>query len=290
MISPTADEWRALTPAERDQFLVAALDALDAAKDPVAEGRPHKLAVGRAMDLLSLYFGTLGRAIYLAEELAVVYPEEPMFSPDILAVLDVPQPEEDERLAWVVADEGRGPDLVLEVLHRGDRRKDLVDNVARYARLGISEYFVYDHAQQRIHAFRLAPSAARYDRILPQRGRHRSEVLGLDLTIQGGKLHVYYGSAELFGTTELVGRLEGMVQELQAKAEAAQAAADAAEAKVTQAAVALQSAIAGLLEARRIDLSEPVRRRIEETFDVELLNRWLRRAATALHDGELLDG
>jgi Uma2 family endonuclease len=75
----------------------------------------------------------------------------------VLAVLDVPQPEDDERMAWVVADEGKGLDLVLEVLHHADRNKDLVENVERYARLGIPEYFVYDRARQRIHGHRRSP-------------------------------------------------------------------------------------------------------------------------------------
>ncbi len=42
--------------------------------------------------------------------------------------------------------EGRGPDFILEVLHLGDRKKDLVKNVERYARLGVEEYFVYDRS------------------------------------------------------------------------------------------------------------------------------------------------
>ena len=86
-------------------------------------------------------------------------------------VLDVVEPEDDQRLAWVVADEGKGIDLALEVLHRGDRKKDLVRNVERYAALGIAEYFVYDRAEQRIHAFRLPPTGARrYQRVVPQGG------------------------------------------------------------------------------------------------------------------------
>lgn len=125
-----------MSPAARERFLIDAIDSLNDPKDLMSEGRPHKLTKGRAIDLLSLHFDSLGRVIYLAEELAVAYPGEPVFSPDILAVLDVPQPEDDQRLAWVVEDEGRGLDLVIEVLHHGDRKKDLVRNVTRYAGLG----------------------------------------------------------------------------------------------------------------------------------------------------------
>src|SRR5271156_4739834 len=147
-----------MTASER---LSLQLQVLDALSDPVAamsEGRPHRKAKSRALDALSLHFRSTGRVVYLAEEMAVLYPGEKPFSPDLLAVIDVAEPEDDERMSWVVADEGKGLDLVIEVLHKGDRDKDLVENVARYAHLGIPEYFVYDHGRQQIHGFRLGPS------------------------------------------------------------------------------------------------------------------------------------
>jgi len=180
--------------------------------------------------------------------MAVVYPGEEVFSPDLLAVLDVPQPEDDPRMAWVVADEGKGLDWVLEVLHRGDRNKDLVDNVERYAHLGIPEYFIYDRACQQIHGYRLAGAhlagaAQRYQRIVPQSGRYSSSVLGLDMAIQGGTLRFFHGMAELFGSADLIGRLTGMVEELEAKAEQASA-------KAEQASAGLRGAVLAVLDAR----------------------------------------
>src|SRR5580704_9299699 len=152
---PTAEAWRAMTPEERLDFQVRILDVLSDPRSLMSEGRPHKRAKSRALDALHLYFRTTGRVIYLAEEMAVLYPGWDAFSPDVLAVLDVPQPDDDPRMSWVVADEGKGPDLILEVLHHGDRNKDLVQNVERYAQLGIPEYFVYDRAKQQIHGHRL---------------------------------------------------------------------------------------------------------------------------------------
>ena len=58
-----------------------------------------------------------------------------MFAPDLIAVLDV---EQGERLHWVVAEEGKGIDLALEVTLRGSRKKDLEENVERYARTGMT--------------------------------------------------------------------------------------------------------------------------------------------------------
>jgi hypothetical protein len=97
-VGPSLEEWRAMTAAERESFLVKVLDALSDPRNAMTEGRPHKKAKTRAIDLLGLHFKAMGRIVYLAEEMAVVYPGEETFSPDVLAVVDVPQPEDDERM------------------------------------------------------------------------------------------------------------------------------------------------------------------------------------------------
>ena len=314
IVAPTAEEWRAMTAAEQERFLVRVLDALSDPRSAMAEGRPHQKAKGRAIDMLGLHFRTQGRVIYLAEEMAVVYPGEAVFCPDILAVIDVPQPEEDERLAWVVADEGRGLDWVLEVLHHGDRKKDLVENVERYAALGIPEYFVYDRGRQHIHGYRLAgPGARRYQRIVPQLGRYRSEVLGLDLAMQGGQLRFFVGMSELFGSTDLIDRLGLMMADLEKKLDDAQAQAERAQARVEQAEAqaqarveqaeaqaqaqaeraqealgALRDAVLALVAARGIALQDSAHARLVSCDDPALLRRWLLRAATASSADALL--
>ena len=139
-IGPARDEWHAMPPAERDRFYTQVFDALNALPEAMSEGRPHSRARSSAIDALTRHFRSTGRTIYVADDLAVIYPGEPVFSPDLLAVLDVPQPDpdEDERMAWVVVDEGRGPDFVLEVLHKGNRDKDLRRNVTELARPRVS--------------------------------------------------------------------------------------------------------------------------------------------------------
>jgi Uma2 family endonuclease len=275
VIAPTEDEWRAMTLAERDALLIRILDALSDPAAAMSEGRRHKKAKTRAIDALGLHFGSIGRAVYLAEEMAVLHPGEAVFTPDVLAVVGVVEPDDDPRMAWVVADEGKGLDLVIEVLHRGNRDKDLVDNVERYASLGIPEYFVYDRQNQQIYGYRLANEhARRYRRIVPQFGRHASTVLGLDLAIEGGTLRFFYGMAELPGTSDLIGRLNGMVADLEARAEEAQA-------RSAQALAALREGIATFLGARGVALSDEARARLASCDDVTTLQRWLLRATTA---------
>ncbi|WP_159397072.1 Uma2 family endonuclease [Sorangium cellulosum] len=278
-----------MSPAERERLLVKVVDALSDPRRAMSEGRPHHKAKSRAIDMLTLHFGSTGRTIYLAEEMAVLYPGEEPFVPDILAVLDVPQPEDDPRMAWVVAEEGVGLSLVLEVLHQGDRKKDLVANVDRYARLRIPEYFVYDRLRQQIHGYRLpGPDAARYQRVVPQMGRYPSAVLGLDLAVVSDKLQFFYGMAELFGSADLIGRLKGMMESLearaeqaQAQAEQAQAQAEQAQAQAEQAMMGLQDAILAALEMRRIACSEEARLRLRSCQEPATLQRWLLRAMSA---------
>ena len=112
------------------------------------EGDEHFDAKAEGLDTLRRYYRHLNRRIYLAAELATYYPDEPRFSPDLLAVADV---DPHTRGKWVVSAEGKGLDLVIEVLAMGSRAKDLRTNVARYAALGIPEYFVFDVLKKQLH-------------------------------------------------------------------------------------------------------------------------------------------
>lgn len=282
LIAPTVETWRAMTPEARLRFQVEVIDALSDPQSAMSEGMPHKKAKGRAIDLLGLHFRSIGRVIFLAEDLPVLYPGEETFSPDILAVTDVPQVEDDERMAWVVADEGKGLDFVLEVLHKGDRTKDLVDNVERYARLGIPEYFVYDRGRQHIHGYRLPASGARrYQRIVPQLGRYTSAVLGLDFALQDGRLVVFHGMAELFGTNDLIGRLKGMMARLEDKS-------NAAEEQAQQALSVVREGILALLQSRGLPCPEDLRARVLSCEDPATLQRWLLRSMTVATAAEAL--
>ena len=287
-ITPTAEVWSSMSADARDAFLVQVLDALNDPNAVMGEGRPHWLAKSRVLDAMSLHFDALKRVIYLAEELPVLYPGERPFVPDVLAVLDVPQSEDDERLGWVVAQEGRGLDWVLEVLHRGDRKKDLVENVERYAHLGIPEYFVYDRENQQVLGYRLSQrGSGRYLRIVPQLGLVPSAVLGLDLAVVGGKLQLFHGTAELFGTGQMLGRLRGMMSDLEVRASEADGRALQADGRASQAEDALREAILALLEARGIDMPESARETLRSCADPATLRRWLLQGVTATSHEEL---
>jgi hypothetical protein len=78
IIAPTEDVWRAMSQVERERFLLKVLDSLSDPAAAMSEGRPHKTAETRTLDRPNLHFNAIGRAVYHAEEMAVVYPgEEP---------------------------------------------------------------------------------------------------------------------------------------------------------------------------------------------------------------------
>jgi Uma2 family endonuclease len=220
--APSADVWARLSPAERGRVVASLPSEIARATPP--EGDRHRVPKTRAMEALGEFYRRIGRRVYLSSELPVYYPGERVFAPDVLAVLDV---DDHERDSWVVSDEGKGLDFVLEVTLGGDAKKDLEANVERYARLGIEEYFVLDARSVRLFGHRLAGRT--YAPIVPQRGRWTSRVLGLDLALESGRVRFFHGSAPLLEAAELVARLEAMMEDLTTRKEAAERAKEAAE-------------------------------------------------------------
>jgi Uma2 family endonuclease len=203
-MAPSEAEWAQMTPGDRRRVadsLPADLGVLP------SEGTPHANTVRHVRNTLDDHFSRSGRAVFIANDLAVYYPKEPVFSPDIMAVVDVGM---HDRMRWLVSEEGRGIDLALEILVAGDRRKDLERNVERYARLGIREYFVFDYSRVRLFGYRLG-AARRYEPLSPQFGRLHSDVLGLEMQLQGARLRFYVGATLVPEASERIATLEGML-------------------------------------------------------------------------------
>jgi Uma2 family endonuclease len=223
--APTLDQWERMPPDERAR-VVAMLPVEVPLELLPNEGDPHRKATRGALDALDGFYRRTGRRVYLSSSLAVFYPGERRFAPDLLAVIDV---DPHERTSWIVADERRGLDFVLEVHVAGDRRKDAKSNVERYARLGIHEYFYFDRARLRLTGYRLAAEGAApraYQRIVPQAGRFASGVLGLDLALDGSRLRFFAGNAPLEDADEMVARLGSMLDEVIAGQEEAERLAE----------------------------------------------------------------
>lgn len=208
--APPQEIWDRMSATERERVVASLPTDMPLDLHP-PEGDPHRKPKERARDALDEFFRSIGRRVYVSSELVTYYPGEARFCPDILAVTDV---EPHDRMSWIVSKEGKGLDLVIEIHVGGDAHKDFETNVVRYARLGIPEYFVFDRPRGRIHGYRLGGGSPTYERVVPQAGRVPSGILGLDLTVEGGMLRFYHGTAPLLFMDELVGKLNGMVAEL----------------------------------------------------------------------------
>jgi len=218
--APPDEIWDAMTPAERKRVVASLPSEFPVSEAHPPEGDLHFNAKVGTRDVLGGYYGRTGRRVYIACELPVYYPGERMFAPDVMAVLDV---DTHERKSWVCRDERKGLDFALEILVSGHRRKDLKDNAVRYARLGISEYFVFDRGRLHLSGFRLPSAGARtYQPILPQAGLYTSHVLGLDMRIEGTRLRFYHAAMALPESNELVHSLGQMLNDVEERLRAAE--------------------------------------------------------------------
>jgi Uma2 family endonuclease len=208
------------------------------------EGDRHQTLCEAMQGALIEFFETTGRRAYVSGGIAVYFPGACKIAPDLFVVRDAEQRSRD---SWVVTLEGCAPEWALEVIVLGHRNKDLERHVVEYAELGIREYFVFDLPRRRLAAYRLKdPGIAIYSRVIPQLGRFHSEVLGLDLAVEGDMLRLYHGSARLLNRSELNEHLrdclndeqmqrqdaeERVAREAQARADAEARAAHEAQAR-----------------------------------------------------------
>jgi len=215
-MAPSEEVWNALTADERADVVEALPGEVTDAEIAMPEGDRHFQAKTRALDVLRSHFARQRRRVYLAAELPIYYPAEPRFAPDLLAVIDA---EDRVRDKWVVSAEGKGLDWVLEVHVGGDRKKDAEHNVARYARLRIPEYFLYDREKNQLFAYRLSPGGTMYIPIVPQAGRYESRILGLEVEVTRDRLRFFTGTTMLLESEELIARLEQLLEEVQQRVE-----------------------------------------------------------------------
>ena len=124
-------------------------------------------------------------------------------SPDVFVVRGVPKRRRQYYLVW---EEGRAPDLVIEVTSRSTRKEDLGKKFELYRDLlHVSEYFLFDplaeYLDPPLQGYRLIEG--QYVRIEPTAGgRLPSAVLGLELERVGSQLRFYDPAAGRYLPTD----------------------------------------------------------------------------------------
>jgi hypothetical protein len=262
--APTQTEWDAMSPAERVRAAAALPTYIPNEELGTMDGQRHQEARDGFEGALREHCESTGRRMFVGGLLAVYFPGERRIQPDVFVVTGMDQVA---RRSWVVTLEERAPEFVLEVLDEGHREKDLKNNVTRYAQLGIREYFLADLRHRRLYGWRLGDPAIRlYSALVPQLGRIRSEVLGLDVKLEGDRVRLYLGSSPLLDREEIAERLRDELNDeqmqrqdaqeraaVEAKARAeAEAAKDAAEAAKDAAEARANAAEAELARLRAL--------------------------------------
>ena len=115
--------------------------------------------------------------------------------PDLLIAFGVDPVAFYRRNAYVISEQGKPPDFVLEVASRSTGREDTVVKPEAYAALGIPEYWRFDETGD-FHGARIAGDRLvngeympiTIERLSEDALQGRSEVLGLDLRWHAGQL------------------------------------------------------------------------------------------------------
>ena len=180
--------------------------------EPMGETDKHRDLTMELILTLRFFFQRK-KNVYVSGDLMMYYEEgEPskMISPDVFVVFGVPK---GERRVYKFWDEGRAPDVAVEISSRKTWKEDYEKKLKLYAELGIKEYFIFDPEYPRrrraFSAYRL--SGNRYIELLITNGRVKSNVLGLELVDTGETLRLYNPRTKKFLPTEAE-RVEALLQ------------------------------------------------------------------------------
>ena len=150
-------------------------------------------------------------------------------APDLMVVRGVPNRRRPSYLLW---EEKKVPDLVIEVTSEGTKYEDLYAKRELYEELGVKEYYLFDPLGEYLPEQRLGYHRAGRRLVAvkpkPRGGGLSSAVLGLDLVIVEGRLRLYDAKARRL--LPLYADLEAArAQESAARAQAERALAQEAE-------------------------------------------------------------
>lgn len=158
---------------------------------PMAETDEHRDIMMDLLDALEEYFRDNAQ-VYISGNIFVYYKDEvgemQSVSPDILVVRGV---QKKRRRIYNLEVEGKAPEVVIELTSLSTKKEDLGNKRFVYANLGVKEYFIFDPfgdtMRPALRGFRLEGG----DYVPIVGTRLKSEVLGLELRLEDGKLRLY---------------------------------------------------------------------------------------------------
>jgi Uma2 family endonuclease len=188
---------------------------------PMAETDDHRDLMLEQFETLKMYKAG-DPDFYVSGNLLVFYElgnRRRHVAPDVFVVRGVPKHNRDNYLIW---EEGKGPEFILELTSRSTKEEDLDHKLRLYRDvLKVSEYFLFDphneYLDPPLQGYRLRNG--KFVRIRPVNARLPSKVLGLHLEQSGSKLRLYDPKTKRYVPTP---------REFAEQAEAARRQADAA--------------------------------------------------------------
>ena len=158
----------------------------------------HVYAPGNPLHL-ARHLGRPESTLVVADRWIAAYPRyTPLRRPDLLIAFDVDPDLYREQNGYVISDQGKPPDFVLEVASRSTAAIDVGPKRGEYAALGVREYWRFDNTGE-FHGERLAGDRLAGDRyepiaiveLSPDVLQGESEALGLWLRWEDGELGWY---------------------------------------------------------------------------------------------------
>jgi Uma2 family endonuclease len=148
------------------------------------------------IESLDLYFAG-DPMVYVSGNMFIYYAKGDRWkhlAPDAFVVRGVPKHREPDRRRYLVWEEGKGPDVVIEITSESTREEDIDDKMVLYRTvLPVREYFLFDpyeeYLEPSLQGHRLV--SGQWVPIEPVKGRVPSEVLGLHLERSGDNLRLY---------------------------------------------------------------------------------------------------
>ncbi len=165
--------------------------------EPMAASDFQRKPLTYCVDALDAHYET-DSDVYVSGDLLIYYEKDNpdvSVAPDVFVVFGVPKYE---RRIYRIWEEGKSPDVVIEIASKNTWKKD-IENIELYRSLGVREYFMFDptgdYFDPVLQGYRLDKKGL-YKRIrfrkLPGGIRKLdSKLLGLELRLESGRLRVY---------------------------------------------------------------------------------------------------
>ena len=251
----------------------AAIDYPSSDGKPMAESDSQRKPLMYAVECLGHYFRNAPE-VYVSGNLLIYYEEgtRARVAPDVFVVFGAGKEERSSYLLW---EEEKAPDFVLEITSPATWRDDQDRKRELYRRLGVGEYWQYDPTRNYLRPplQGLELVEGEYEplpgwRLADGKLAARSEVLGLELRVAGRRLRFYDPQTgkelpDLAETDEQRREAESRAEQEAASRQVAETRAQqeatarqAAETRAQQEATARQAA-----EARLAELEALLRRR-----------------------------